>query len=194
MPTEVKGVIELRKALRKFAPDLSKETQKELRAALKPIVAKSRGFLPDNEKVPSGWLQRENSEGSWSNRFYDQATARRGITFKTTPSKTNRKGWRSVASILNTNAGGAIYETAGRKTKGAGGASLNPNAGQQFINILNQSGELKNADNQKRVGRHSQKAIGRAMFRAVAEDQGKTTAAVLKALGKAEDKFKAATS
>jgi hypothetical protein len=59
---------------------------------------------------------------------------------------------------------------------------------------LNQSGELKNADNQKRVGRHSQKAIGRAMFRAVAEDQGKTTAAVLKALGKAEDKFKAATS
>jgi hypothetical protein len=32
------------------------------------------------------------------------------------------------------------------------------------------------------------------MFRAVAEDQGKTTAAVLKALSKAEDKFKAATS
>lgn len=194
MPTEVKGVIELRKALRKFTPDLAKETQKELRAALKPIVAKSRGFLPDNEKVPSGWLKRENAEGSWANRFYDQSAARRGITFKTTPSKPNRKGFRSLAAILNTNAGGAIYETAGRKTKGQGGASLNPNAGQEFIAILNQAGELKNADNQKRVGRHSQKSIGRAMFRAASEDNGKTTAAVLKALGRAEDKFKAATS
>lgn len=193
MPTRVKGVIELRKALRKFEPDLAKETQKELTAALKPLVAKARGYLPANDKVPSGWLYREGAEGRWAERFYDQVTARRGITYKTSPTKANRKGWRSIASILNKSAGGSIYETAGRKTSGQQGASVNRNAGQEFIAALNRTGELKNADNQKRVGRHSNKFKGRAMFRAVAEDEGKTTAAVMRALGKAEQKFKGAT-
>lgn len=193
MPTEVKGVIELRKALRKFEPDLAKETQKELKAALKPIVTKARGFLPANENVPSGWLKRENAGGRWATRYYDQAEAKRGIVYKTSPSKANRQGWRSVASILNKSAGGSIYETAGRKTTGQQGASVNRNAGQEFIAALNQTGELKNADNQKRVGRHSNKFKGRAMFRAVAEDEGKTTAAVMKALDKASAKFKGAT-
>jgi hypothetical protein len=193
MPTEVKGVIELRKALRKFEPDLAKETQKELRAVLQPIVTKARGYLPANENVPSGWLYRENAGGRWAGRFYDQVTARRGITFKTSPSKTNRQGWRSIASILNKSAGGSIYETAGRKTSGKQGESVNRNAGQEFIAALNETGRLVNADNQKRVGRHSNKSKGRAMFRAVAEDEGKTTAAVMKALEKASANFKGAT-
>ena len=193
MPTRVKGVIELRKALRKFEPDLAKETNKELAAALKPIVAKARGFLPSNDAVPSGWLKRENAGGRWASRYYDQSEAKRGITYKTSPTKANRKGWRSIASILNKSAGGSIYETAGRKTAGQQGASVNRNAGQEFIDALNRTGELKNADNQKRVGRHSNKFKGRAMFRAVAEDEGKTTAAVMRALGKAEQKFEGAT-
>lgn len=193
MPTKVKGVIELRKALRKFEPDLAKETQKEIVAALKPMVVKARGFLPSNEDLPSGWLKRENAGGRWATKFYDQATARRGITWKSSPSKANNKGWRSVASVLNKNPAGAIYETAGRKTQGQQGASANPNAGQEFIAELNKTGVMKNADNQKRVGRHSNKFKGRAMFRAVAEDEGKTTAAVMKALQKAEDKFKGST-
>lgn len=193
MPTRVKGVIELRKALRKFEPDLAKETNKELAAALKPIVAKARGFLPSNDAVPSGWLKRENAGGRWASRYYDQSEAKRGITYKTSPTKANRKGWRSIASILNKSAGGSIYETAGRKTSGQQGASVNRNAGQEFIAELNRTGELKNADNQKRIGRHSNKFKGRAMFRAVAEDEGKTTAAVMRALGKAEQKFEGAT-
>ena len=39
MPVAVKGGIELRKALKKFTPDLAKETQKEMGALLKPIGA-----------------------------------------------------------------------------------------------------------------------------------------------------------
>jgi hypothetical protein len=54
MPTEVKGVIELRKALRQFDPELAKASQKEIQAALKPIVTKARGYLPSNEDMPSG--------------------------------------------------------------------------------------------------------------------------------------------
>jgi hypothetical protein len=193
MPTEVKGVIELRKALKQFEPELAKATQKEIVSALKPIVSRARGYLPTNEDMPSGFLKRENASGKWATRFYDQATARRGIVWKTSPSKTNRNGWRSVASILNKNPGGAIYETAGRKTSGQKGGSSNPNAGQEFIAQIAKTGQMKNADNQKRVGRHSSKFVGRAMFRSAAEDEGKATAAVMRALEKASSSFKGKT-
>lgn len=184
MPVEVKGMVELRKSLRKFVPDLAKESNKELAAALKPLTNKARGFLPANDDVPSGWLKREGAQGKWSNRFYDQAIARRGVVYSTAPTKANRKGFRSVATIYNKSAAGAIYETAGRKTQGQQGNSANPMAGQKFIKELNKSGALANADYAKRVGRHSNKFVGRVIFKAFAQDQGKTTAAVLKALEK----------
>jgi len=56
MPTEVKGAVELRKALREFTPDLAKETQKEIGAVLKPITAKARGFIPSASPL-SGWAK-----------------------------------------------------------------------------------------------------------------------------------------
>ena len=55
MPVEVKGVVELRKALRHFAPDLAKSLNKELGAAVKPVVKQARGFLPNNSEVLSNW-------------------------------------------------------------------------------------------------------------------------------------------
>ena len=168
MPTEVKGAIALRKALRQFEPDLAKETTKEIASFLKPVVRQARGFLPSNEEAPSGWLKRENAGGRWATRYYDAAEARRGITYKTSPSKANRNGWRALASIMNKNAGGAIYETAGRKSGVVG----------NFSTKL--GGKLE--------GR-GQKMTGRAMFRAFAEDQGKATAGVQKAIKTAEDKF-----
>ena len=48
MPTEVKGAKNLRKALKKFEPDLAKMTTKEMAAALKPITRKARGYMPAN--------------------------------------------------------------------------------------------------------------------------------------------------
>jgi hypothetical protein len=182
MPVEVKGVKELRKALRKFTPELAKECNKELAAALKPLTRNARGFLPANDEVPSGWLKRENAGGKWATRFYDQAIAQKGIVYSTALGKANKQGFRSVATIYNKSAAGAIYETAGRKTGGQQGNSANPQAGQKFIEELNKSGKLANADYQQRVGRHSRKKIGRVIFRAFSEDNGKTTAAVMKAL------------
>ena len=64
MPTEVRGAIALRKALRQFEPDLAKETTKEIASFLKPVVTKARGFLPSNEEVPSGWVKRPNQGGT----------------------------------------------------------------------------------------------------------------------------------
>ena len=168
MPVEVKGAIALRKALRQFEPDLAKETTKEISSFLKPVVKNARGFLPSNEEAPSGWLKRPNQGGRWANRSYDAAEARRGVTFKSTPSKPNRNGFRSLATIFNKSAAGAIYETAGRKSGITG--NFTPHLGGQH----------------KGKG---QKGTGRVIFRAVQEDEGKARAHIVKAIEKAADKL-----
>jgi hypothetical protein len=212
MPTEVKGAIELRKALKKFTPDLAKETQKEIGGLLKPITAKARGFIPATSPL-SGW-----AKPSVTGRFprYSGGDAKRGIGYKTTPSKPNRSGFRALARIVNASAAGAIYETAGRKnpngreqlkrkevnipgmnsvyTTSTGknfGKSNNPEAGSLFVQAMNQEGSIVNAyaRTQGQAGRASRKMKGRAIYRAWAEDGGKTNAAVIKAIETSRDKF-----
>jgi len=208
MATELKGAIELRKALREFAPDLAKETQKELAALLKPITAKAKGFIPSTAPL-SGWGMP--TKGRWERLQWSSSEAKRGIGYKTTPSKPNRSGFRSLARIVNSSAAGALYETAGRKnpqgrpqapayevklrghsnfgkTIRSGNKdqsnSNNPNAGQQFIDALNNTGRIVDAYKREegQAGRASRKMRGRAIFRAWKEDGGKTNAAVIKAI------------
>lgn len=167
MPTEVKGAVALRKSLRAFAPELAKETQKEIAGFLKPVVRQARGYMPSNTDVPSGWVLG-TQKGKWARVAYDANIARRGIGYKTTPSRANRRGFRALASILNKSASGAIYETAGRKSGVQG----------RFTPRLN--GQL--------VG-DGQKMTGRAMFRAYAEDQGKAKAHVIQAIFNAANKL-----
>lgn len=171
MPVEVKGVIEFRKALRRYSPDLAKELTNELGAALKPIVKKSRSYLPSNDQIISNWQGREGrSQGKFPQ--YDVSVARKGVTYKTSPSKANRRGFRSLATIFNKTAAGAIYETAGNKT---------PNS--TFVRNLN----AKSYGVKKGQG----KQTGRVIFRAFEEDQGKTTTAVVRAIEKAAAKLEA---
>lgn len=170
MPAKLQGAVALKKAMKQFTPDLAKETNKEIASFVKPLAKDARGFLPTNEEAPSGWLKRPNAEGRWATRYYDQSEARRGISYKTTPGRPNRKGFRSIASLINKGVGGAIYETAGRKSGITG--NFTPHLG----------GQIK--------GRY-QKSSGRAIFRAFDEDQGKATAGVIKAMEKAAAKFNA---
>jgi len=215
MPTEVKGAVELRKALKKFTPDLAKETQKELGTILKPITQKARGFIPSTSPL-SGW--EKEGGGAWGRIAFSSGEAKRGIGYKATPSKPNRSGFRSLARIVNASPSGSIYETAGRlnpqgrpqaplskvvapghvnfgKTirSGTKGQSLsnNPNAGQQFIDAIDRSGKIVNAFKRAEgaSGRSSRKMKGRAIFRAWAEDGGKTNAAVIKAIEGSKLKF-----
>ena len=211
MPTEVKGGLALRKALKQFAPDLAKETRNELASLLKPIVKNARGFIPSTAPL-SGW-----GKSSTTGRFpeWSSAEAKRGIGFKTTPSKPNRSGFRSLARIQNASAAGAIYETAGRVNpngreqgsafivqrpgynQGANivaanrnqGRSRNPEAGSIFVQAINEYGQIVDASNQVGRGRRSRKMKGRAIFRAWKDDGGKTTAAVLKAIENSNLKF-----
>ena len=219
MPTEVKGAVELRKALKKFTPDLAKETQKEIAGVLKPIVTKARGFIPSTAPL-RGWAQSNN--GTWGNRVWSSSDAKRGIGYKTTPSKVNRSGFRSLARIINASAAGSIYETAGRKNpqgrpqapmsevvaprhpnfgkmtrSGSKDQSMsnNPNAGKQFIDAMDRTGKIVNAYQRQEgaSGRASKKMKGRAIFRAWAEDQGKANAAVVRAIEKSKVEFEKRT-
>lgn len=170
MPTEVKGALALRKALKQFEPDLAKETTKQIGNFLKPVVREAKGFIPSNADIPSGWLKQPDAKGRWANRGFDSGEVKRGISYKTTPSKPNRNGWVSLASLWNKSAAGAIYETAGRKSGITG----------NFTPRLH--GDLKGK---------GQKMTGRALFKAYANDEGKARGNVIKAVEAAAAKLNA---
>jgi hypothetical protein len=170
MPASVKGGVKLRKALRAFAPDLAKETQKEIAGALKPITKTARGYFPDDGQVLSGWLARENSQARFPS--YNARIVKAGVGYKTSPSKPNRRGFRSLARVFNKSAAGAIYETMGRKTPSS-----------RFVqNQNNKYGSQMKGD---------QKMEGRALFRAYEENNGKAREAVLAAIKGAANKLNA---
>ena len=198
MPTEIKGVIELRKALNKFAPDLAKELTAEITGSLKVIQKSARGFVPNT--APGGLYNwNENASGrkitaktSMFRTFntegrvrlfplYDASTVKRGIVYRTGYGKPNSKGFRSLFRVRNNSAAGAIYETAGRKNPSGDSASKsnNPNAGARFV----QQGPI--------YGRkvNGQDMRGRLIFRAWEQDQGKQTAAIFKAIETTRVKF-----
>jgi hypothetical protein len=188
MPTiEIRGNVDLRKAIRSFAPDLEKQLRKDLADAMKPVVAKARGFAPA-EAPMSNWAPRSFSEAKFP--FYSVNTVRSGITYATSPGRVNDYGFSSMAKILNKSAAGAIYETAGRNGPQpwvgpkAGGASnkvsrsVNPGAGATFIENLP---ELTS----------SLKGRGRLIFKAWAQNQGKAEGAALKAIDKTTTAFNA---
>jgi hypothetical protein len=117
-------------------------------------------------------LKQPNAKGRWASRYFDATEVRRGISFKTTPSKTNSKGFRALASVLNKSAGGYIYEIAGRKAGVTG--NFTPRLG----------GNLKGS---------SKRLTGRLIFRSFDDDRGKATAGVVKAIEKSAAKFNART-
>jgi hypothetical protein len=228
MPVELSGVDELRKALKQYAPDLDKQLKKDLQAATQSVVNAARGFVPAEPPL-SNWGR---DGGNFP--IYNAATIRNGIRLSTARSKINKNGFASSVRIVNANAAGSIYETAGRKNpngqpnfervgrvyrtsgtedyptadfqlnyylapkgkrKGFNN-SANPNAGKQFVDAANATGVLTNA--RPRVagqrGQLSRKFTGRLIYRAWAEDNGKTQAAVVQAIMKTNDLFIGKTS
>jgi hypothetical protein len=186
---EIRGNTDLRKALRRFAPDLDKELRKELTRALKPVVKQARGFVPATTEIMSGWQPRAFSEARFP--FYNYQTITKGIGFSTSVSKPNKNGFTSNAQIFNKSAAGAIYETAGRLGKPqpwvgpkAGGSSKKVSrsnwqgAGGQFIDNLNSDPLVSSL-----VGR------GRLIFRAWALNRGLALGISMKAIDKAVTTF-----
>jgi hypothetical protein len=196
-------------------------------AALKTVTTVARGYVPNDGQVLSGWAKTSSGADNLVYRpfpKFNAMQAKAGITYSTSPSKPNKNGFVALARIINKSAGGAIYETAGRKNAqgqpnykpasvvyrtgdGPGdftiryyqekdnserkgyNNSLNPNAGKQFIDNLNSTGQLVNARPKGLVGSPGRKQTGRLIFRAWAEDNGRANAAVIKALENASKMF-----
>lgn len=196
MPVAIKGVRETVKALRKLDPEMLKEMNKEVRAAMTPIRDKARGYAPSpqpdnlfnwNENTKGQKITARNSMFRTFNTegrvrmfpLYDHATVVKGIYYSQAPSKKNRNGWQALYYVANRSAAGAIYETSGRKNPGGDPASRsnNPNAGAHFIA---RSGPLYGDKQAER---------GRMIYRAWKEDEGKAQDAVYRAIEKTVDNF-----
>jgi hypothetical protein len=199
MPTEVVGALALRKALRDYAPDLATELRREVAAALKPVVSRARGFVPNDSSIMSGWQRRSFSEAKFP--MYDSTIIRKGISYKTSPSRANSRGFSALAAIENKSALGAIIETAGRKNPGGQpwvgpgknvtqkrySHSVNPRAGEQFIKNL---GPIYGQKKTTGIGDKR----GRLIYRAWDETNGKVIAAYFKAVQNVTNKFNKRTS
>jgi hypothetical protein len=203
MPTEVKGLIELKKALKDYAPNLAVQLDDQMALALGGIVKQAQTYAADITPL-SNWSYRKrsekNAEGLRKFPLFNEARVVKGIKYSSTPRKTNRRGFKAVYYIINKSAEGAIYETAGRKNPsgqpwvGRKGDprnhdishSNNPQAGADFIQAM---GELKqgNIESSTKRGRYMK---GRLIFRAWAEDGGKANAAALTAIYNANEQFK----
>jgi hypothetical protein len=212
MPVNITGVQGTLKAMRQFDPDLASQMNKQIKGAMLPIRDKAKGYAPANSEMLSNWTNAGSSDATIKYRAfpkYDQSETQKGIIYKQSANKRNRNGFQAVYFIANNSAGGAIYETAGRKSglsgrptthqarlKGGGSFtqsgtrrdnnSLNPNAGKQLMAPM---GPLVGNYDQSRSSRTAN--TGRLIFRAWSEDQGRVTHAVQLAINVAVARFNA---
>ena len=204
MPVDITGVQGTLNAMRKFDPDLYKQMNKQIRGAMIPIRDKARGFAPANSSMLSNWSNTGSSDETAKYRpfpKYDQSEVQKGITYNQGANKRNSSGFSMTHYVANRSAGGAIYETSGRKNPngqpvfqrtrftptsyketGKGfNKSLNPNAGRQFISA---AGQIYGTS-------RDYKDQGRMIFRAWSEDQGRASRAVNLAIDVAVKTFNA---
>ena len=190
MPVNVEGLAETRRALKKFAPDLYKEMNKEIRAALQVVVKDARTQVPNSISGLSNWDETVRKSRTGRDRAfpaYSPTVIRRGLTYSVAGGKTSPSGFKAFYQLLNKSAAGAIVETAGSvsgyKTS-VRSQSNNPQAGAHFnLSVNNSIGALKKAGNR----------TGRLLVAAYDRDQGKTLDAVFKSIDKATKAFKKRT-
>jgi hypothetical protein len=189
MRIEIRGNADLRKAMRRFTPDLEKSLQKELSKILRPVVSQAKSFAPADSPM-SGWAGRSFNQGKFPT--YNASTIRAGITFSTTPSKINSNGFSSMARIENKSRVGAIYEGAGRANNGEGQPWVGPKAGyasNRYSKSPNPTAGKTFIDNLPPLV-SSLKGRGRLIYRAWAGTQGKVEGAAMKAIDTALKDFR----
>ena len=126
--TTRQSFMRMQKALREFAPDIAKEMNKEVTKVLKTITVEANAHMPTHP-VLSGWI----GNGEWGTRLKFEPSAARKIKPTRSTSKRTSKGFTNVYGVVQADAGGAIYELAGRRNpNGRGqGKSRNPHAGRE---------------------------------------------------------------
>jgi hypothetical protein len=190
VPVVVEGIVGLRKALNKYAPDLRKQLDAEVKLALKPIVDDARAQVPDQSVLRNfnspGYVRKSRTGRQDAFPSYDSRLVRKGLTYTLAKKRNDRSGFVSMFTLLNKSRVGAIIETAGRRNPDGSSRSQsnNPNAGSQFIGAMNQIGALKDFAGKGRP------TTGRLLFAAYDRNEGKALDAIMKALEKTAALFK----
>lgn len=194
MGVKVSGLIETRKALKALAPDLYKEMNKEIGAAMRVVVNDARGMVQPSVNGLYNWQDKGTVVKSRSSRTrafpkYNSQVIKKGLTYSTGKTKTNKSGFVTLYSLLNKSAVGAIIETAGRLNFNGDprSQSNNPRAGAYFNRAIQGTyGGFSSIGK----GRYDQ---GRLMAKAIERNEGKAQDAIFKAIEKATAKFYART-
>lgn len=186
MPVSVERFDEVRRAIRKIAPDIYKQMNKEIAVALKSVVNDARTHVPDGIAGLYNWNEKERKSRTGKTRAFPQYNAsviRRGLTYSLAGGKISDSGFKAFYHLLNKSAAGAIMETAGAVSgfrTSARSQSNNPNAGAYFnMQVNNTVGSLE------KVGKHT----GRLMAAAYKRNQGKALDQTMAAINKAADLF-----
>lgn len=191
MPVVIEGVVGLKKALGKLAPDIKKQMDTEIRLALKPILKDAKSHVPSyapgmlvNWNNP-GYERKPRPPRKRAFPSYDARAVRKGLTYSLATKRFESSGFVSLFTLFNKSASGAIIETAGRKNPAGDpeSRSNNPNAGKTFINSMNGIGALRDYSGR---GRES---TGRLLYAAYARNQGRALNATLTAVEKAKQTF-----
>lgn len=181
MPVEVKGLAEVLTAMRKFEPDLAKNLNKEMRAAMTPIQKEARGLVPNGMTGLTNWEFKttgkkinKSSSAFATSSFpkFNPGIVKAGIRISTGKTKKNHQGFATFFRITNLSAAGQIMEMAGRVNPNGRpkSKSNNPNAGNWFIHHMH--GQLEGPMPRR----------GRTLFKAANDDQGKTISKMMHAL------------
>lgn len=151
----VYGAKETRAALRKFAPDVIKQLDKEVNAAVSSLVTVAKGEVP-NDPPMKGWRtsytraykkavfaknaftgRRDVFAGWTTGRGWPEwqgGEVKRGIKKKQGRKRKTGQRYSGLISLYNSSAAGSIFEIAGRKNKPAPGTR-----GYYFIDKLNRT-------------------------------------------------------
>lgn len=105
---QVVGVKAALRDLGRLEPELRKSLQASFKTELKPLADKARSDMPAQPPLSGmgkpGRLQYSNK-------------SRTGVKIATS-GRNRRAGTLTVAALVNTNAAGAVFDMAGRKTRG----------------------------------------------------------------------------
>ena len=116
--TEVFGIRDAVKDLKKLEPALFKEFRKEAGTALKPIVLDAQATLNNAGPAPLSGMARKWAPNGRQIFPYVQTKAVRGVKVSLRPSKA------AFLSVQQKDAAGAIFDIAGRATTNRFGEAL----------------------------------------------------------------------
>lgn len=118
--------------LKDVDPDLRKQAIKELKGAAAPLQAAARELIPDSRPLTNwyNWPKRGKNTG------WDSAQAKRGVkvAFRSGRVRGQTRDVFPLLTLIQSNPAGAIYDIAGRSTRGK------TVAGQNFIIGLEREG------------------------------------------------------